>query len=564
MVHLFPGLGKEFMPPLDEGSFLYMPTTMTHASIGEVKDVLAKQDQAFQAIPEIESAVGKLGRAETPLDPAPISMIETIINYKSEYKTDADGKRIRYRYDSSTDSFTRDAEGRLIPDPSGRPYRQWREHIHTPEDIWQEIVKAAKLPGTTSAPRLQPIAARIVMLQSGMRAPMGLKIKGPSLDVIEKTGIRIEELLKQVPGVEPATVIADRIVGKPYFEIIPDRQALARYGIPVERFQQVLQTAIGGTKATTAFEGRERYAITIRYPRERRDGPEAMERILVTAANGTQVPLAEVADIQYVRGPQMIKSEDTFLVGYVVFDKSPQYAEVDVIEKCRAFLREKIDDGTLVLPRGVSYEFAGSYQNQIRAAQTLAVVLPAALFIIFMIIYLQFRKISTTLLVFSGIFVAWSGGFLLLWFYGQPWFLNFSIFGVSMRALFQIDTVNMSVAVWVGFLALFGIATDNGVIQATYLNQVFRERSIRNRNDLYEATILAAKRRVRPCLMTSATTILALIPVLTSAGRGSDVMIPMAIPSFGGMLVVLISIFLVPVLYATLKQRALLKQMPQH
>ena len=553
-VMIYLGLGKEFMPPLDEGSFLWMPTTMTHASIGESLDILAKQDMAFESIPEIESAVGKLGRAETPLDPAPISMIETVINYKPEYKTDRDGRRIGYRYDRKSRAFVRDDYGELIPDPNGRPFRQWRDHIKTPDDIWKEIVKAGKLPGTTSAPKLQPIAARIVMLQSGMRAPMGVKIKGPDLETIEKVGLKIERFLKEVPAVEPAAVIADRIVGKPYLEIVPDRKAIARYGIPIRKFQDVIEIAIGGKKIMTTVEGRERFPVRVRYQRELRDSIEAMGKILVPGKGGQQIPITELAEIRYVRGPQVIKSEDTFLVGYVVFDMQPGYAEVDVVEQCQAYLQSKIDSGEFSLPRGVSYEFAGSYKNQQRAAKTLALILPVALFVIFMIIYFQFKSVSTTLLVFSGIFVAWCGGFLMIWLYGQPWFLDFSLFGVEMRTLFQIHTINMSVAVWVGFLALFGIATDNGVIQATYLGQVFRERKPETKDDVREATVIAAERRVRPCLMTSATTILALIPVLTSVGRGSDVMVPMAIPSFGGMLVVLITIFVVPVLYCWIEE----------
>ncbi len=546
-------LGKEFMPPLDEGSFLWMPTTMTHASIGEALDILEKQDMAFESIPEIESAVGKLGRADTPLDPAPISMIETVINYKPEYKTGKNGKRINYKYENG--EYVRDEDGELIPDRRGRPFRQWRDEIRTPDDIWNEIVKAAKMPGTTSAPKLQPIAARIVMLQSGMRAPMGVKVTGPDLETIEKVGLQIEKYLKEVPSVQASAVVADRIVGKPYLEIVPDRKALARYGIPIRKFQDIIEIAIGGRQVTTTVEGRERFPVRVRYSRELRDNIEALDKILVPGMQGQQVPITQLAEIKYVRGPQVIKSEDTFLIGYVVFDMKDGFAEVDVVEQCQAYLQTKIDSGEFNLPKGVSYTFAGSYENQLRAAKKLAVILPLALFVIFMIIYFQFKKVSTTLLVFSGIFVAWSGGFVLIWLYGQPWFLDFSLFGIEMRTLFQIHTINLSVAVWVGFLALFGIATDNGVIQSTYLDQVFRERKPRSREAIREATLVAAERRVRPCLMTSATTILALIPVLTSTGRGSDVMVPMAIPSFGGMLVVLISIFVVPVLYCALQER---------
>jgi len=550
----FPGLGKEFMPPLDEGSFLFMPTTMAHASIGEAADILAKQDTALAAIPEVDLAVGKIGRVESALDPAPVSMIETVINYKSEYVTDAAGRRVNFRYDDAKGDFVRDAAGELIPDPAGRPFRQWRPEIRSPDDIWDQIVRAARLPGTTSAPKLQPIAARIVMLQSGMRAPMGVKVKGPDLEGIERVGLAIERFLKEVPSVEPATVIADRIVGKPYLEIVPDRTALARYGVPMRAFQDVVEVAIGGERLTTTVEGRERFGVRVRYLRELRDEIEKIGRILVPAADGSQIPLTQVAQIRYVRGPQEIKSEDTFLTSYVLFDKMPDYAEVDVVEACQAYLKAKIASGELVLPHGTSYSFAGTYENQVRSQKTLALVLPLALFAIFLLLYFQFRDVPVTFLVFTGIFVAWAGGFMLLWLYGRPWFLDFAVFGVSMRDLFQVHTINLSVAVWVGFLALFGIATDDGVVMSTYLGQSFRRREPRTVPEIREAVLAGGIRRVRACLMTTATTVLALLPVLTSTGRGADVMVPMAIPSFGGMVIEVLTMLVVPVLYSTVKE----------
>jgi Cu(I)/Ag(I) efflux system membrane protein CusA/SilA len=551
---IWSGLGKEFMPPLDEGSFLYMPTTMPHASIGECLDILQKQDMAFQSIPEIESVVGKIGRVESPLDPAPISMIETVINYKSEYITDKDGHRIRFRYDKKKREFVRDEDGELIPDSHGRLFRQWREHIKKADDIWDEIVKAAQIPGTTSAPKLQPIAARIVMLQSGMRAPMGVKVKGPDLDTIDRVGLDIERFLKEVPSVEPSAVIADRIVGKPYIEIDIDRNAIARYGVNMRRIQNVIEVAIGGKRITTTVEGRERFPVRVRYMRELRDQLETLGKILVPAADGTQIPLIQLAQIRYIRGPQAIKSEDTFLVGYVLFDMKAGYAEVNVVEDCQRYLKEKIASGQFELPEGVSYTFAGSYENQIRAAKTLIVVVPLALFIIFLILYFQFKSVTTSLLVFSGILVAWSGGFLMIWLYAQPWFLDFSMFGVHMRELFQVHPINLSVAIWVGFLALFGIASDNGVIVATYLDQRFEQDRPGSIEAVRAATVAAATRRIRPALMTTATTILALIPVLTSTGRGSDIMVPMAIPSFGGMTIQILTVLVVPVLYCWLKE----------
>ncbi len=554
VAHKFPGLGKEFMPPLDEGSYLYMPTTMPHASIGECLDVLQKQDIAFQSIPEIDSVVGKIGRVESPLDPAPISMVETIINYKPEYIVDKDGHRIRFRYDSETQEFVRDENGELIPDRSGKPFRQWRPHINSPDDIWDEIVKAGQVPGSTSAPKLQPIATRIIMLQSGMRAPMGVKVKGPDLDTIEQVGLEIERLLKEVPSVEPTAVIADRIVGKPYIEIDIDREAIARYGIHIRKIQDVIEVAIGGRRITTTVEGRERYGVRVRYVRELRDQIESLGKILVPASGGAQIPLIQLADIRYVRGPQAIKSEDTFLIGYVLFDKREGHAEVDVVEDCQRYLKVKIDSGEFVVPEGVSYTFAGNYENQIRAARTLSVVVPLALFIIFMILYFQFKSTIVSLLVFSGIIVAWSGGFLMIWLYGQDWFLNFDVFGVNMRELFGVHTINLSVAIWVGFLALFGIASDDGVVMCTYLKQTFQGKKPRSVDETRQLVIAAGKRRIRPCLMTTATTILALIPVLTSTGRGSDIMVPMAIPSFGGMTIEILTMLVVPVLYSMTKE----------
>jgi copper/silver efflux system protein len=551
---VFPGLGREFMPPLDEGSYLYMPTTMPHASIDEVIDVLRHQDKQIISIPEVEMVVGKLGRAESPLDPAPVSMIETVINYKSEYITDEKGRRINFRYDWEREEFVRDEDGNLIPDPRGIPFRQWRNHIRSPNDIWDEIVKAAEIPGTTSAPKLQPIATRVVMLQTGMRAPMGVKLFGPDLETIERVSLDIERFLKEVPSVEAHAVVADRIVGKPYLEIDFDRKAIARYGLTIQDVQEVVEVAIGGRQITTTIEGRERYPVRVRYMRELRDQIETLGRILVTAHDGAQIPITQVADIKFVRGPQEIKSEDTFLVGYILFDKKPEYAEVDVVEDCQRYLQEKIETGEFILPSGVSYRFAGTYEHQVRARQTLSIVLPMALFIIFLILYFHFRSTITTSLVFTGVMVAWAGGFLMIWMYGQPWFLNFEIFGTNMRTVFQIHTINLSVAIWVGFLALFGIATDDGVVMATYLDQSFWKRDIRSYKEAREATVKAGLRRIRPMLMTTATTLLALLPILTSTGRGSDIMVPMAIPSFGGMIIAIMTTLIVPTLYCAVQE----------
>lgn len=550
LVHTFPGLGREFMPRLSEGTFLYMPTTSSHASIGESMDALKKQDMAIRAVPEVELVVGKIGRVESALDPAPISMMETVIQYKSEYALDAAGNRILYRYDSLSDTFERDENNELIPDAEGRPFRQWRDHIRTEDDIWNEIEKAARVLGSTSAPRLQPIETRLVMLQTGMRAPMGVKVFGPTLEIVETVALDVERSLRELKSIiKPDSVNADRVVGKPYLEIDIDRRAIARYGISVRRVQDVIEVAIGGKRLTNTVEGRQRYPVRVRYLRELRDSMEALENILVPAPDGTHVPLRELASLLYKRGPGVIKGEDTQLVAYVTFDRQRGTSEVDVVEEAARYLQHQRDQGQLDIPDGVTLKFAGTYENQVRAAKRLTIVLPVALLIIFILLYLRFRSVLTSFIVFTGVAVAWAGGFQMLWLYGQDWFLNFDVFGANMRELFQVRAYNLSVAVWVGFLALFGIATDDGVIMATYLGQVFKKRKPKSRDDVREAVVEAGKRRIRPCLMTVATTILALIPVMTSTGRGSDIMVPMAIPSFGGMLVALMTVLIVPTLY---------------
>ena len=574
--------GKEFMPSLNEGSFLLMPTSMPHSGVEENKRVLQQLDMAVANIPEIETVVGKAGRVESALDPAPMSMYENVIQYRSEYQLNKDGEPQRYK---TTDAglfllkngmlvanpntgFDKsgDLEGKVVSDPyridrdqltedeGGEYFRNWRPEIRSADDIWKEIVKVTKLPGVTSAPKLQPIETRLVMLQTGMRAPMGIKVKGQDLRQIEAFGMRLEEILKAAEGVKAQAVFADRIVGKPYLIIDIDRQRLARYGITIEAVQEVLSIAVGGMPLTQTVEGRERYSVRVRYPRELRDNPEDLEKIYVPVSGGKPVPLGELVSIRYEKGPQVIKSEDTFLVGYVLFDKEEGYAEVDVVENAQAAIQSEIDRGALVVPKGVSFVFTGTYENQLRAEKTLSLVVPLALLIIFLILYFQFRSVSTSLMVFTGIAVAFAGGFLMIWLYGQDWFLNFYFFGENMRELFQIHTINLSVAVWVGFIALFGIATDDGVVMATYLTQTFEKNRPGDLKSVRESVIEAGEKRIRPCLMTTATTILALLPILTSTGRGSDIMIPMAVPSFGGMLIALITLFVVPVLFGWKKE----------
>ena len=559
LAHTFPGVGEEFMPALDEGSFLLMPTSMPHSGIEENKKILRHLDMAVSAIPEVKSVVGKAGRVESPLDPAPLSMFENIINYKSEYITNEEGHRVRFRVDDQG-NFVRDSAGNLIRDENGKYFRQWRDHIQSPDDIWDEIVKVARYPGVTSAPKLQPIEARMVMLQSGMKAPMGIKVSGPDLQTIQDFGLKLEQHLKNVPGIKPQSVFADRVVGKPYLQIELQRDNLARYGLSVEKVQRYLEVAVGGMKLTTTVEGRERYPVRVRYPRELREDPGSLENILIPTPGGAQIPLNELATIDYRKGPQAIKSENTFLISYVIFDKREGRAEVDVVNEAQNYLNQKIENNELTVPKGVSYTFTGSYENQVRAEKRLSFVVPLVMIIIFLILYMQFRSVPTTLMVFSGVAIAFAGGFLMIWLYGQGWFLDFQVFGTNLRDMFQIKNVNLSIAVWVGFIALFGIATDNGVVLAAYLKQVFEKNNPEDVQSIRKGVLEAGQKRIRPTLMTTATTLLALLPILSSTGRGSDVMVPMAIPTFGGMTIQIITLFVVPVLYAQWREAKLKKQ----
>lgn len=560
---IWQNTGKEFMPSLDEGSFLLMPTSMPHSGVEHNKKVVQQLDMLVANIPEVELIVGKMGRAETALDPAPISMYENIINYKSEYILDDEGRKLRFKVDRHDEFITKDGDTlsneealqkgigkrELIVDPDGQYFRNWRPHIKSPDDIWNEITRVSNIPGMTSAPKLQPIETRLVMLQTGMRAPMGIKVYGPDLKTIENFGVKLESILKEVPSVKKEAVFADRIVGKPYLHLDIQREAIARYGLSIEDVQQTIETAIGGMTITNTVEGRERFPVRVRYPRELREDPESLKQIYIPTPTGVQVPLGELVEINYVQGPQMIKSENTFLTGYVLFDKKDGEAEVDVVEAAQQLIKEKIDSEELIVPKGVSYKFSGSYENQIRAEKRLSIIVPLVLIIIFLILYFQFSSVTTSLMIFTGIAMAFSGGFILIWLYGQESFFNFSVFGTNMRDLFQMQPINLSVAVWVGFIALFGIATDDGVLMGTYLDQSFARNKTNNIPQIRDAVVEAGKRRIKPAIMTSATTIIALLPVLSSSGKGADIMIPMAIPAFGGMIVASITYFIVPVLY---------------
>ena len=622
--NIFPGTGKEFMPSLNEGSFLLMPTSMPHSSIEKNLQYIQTLDKRLSLIPEVDVAVGKWGRVNSALDPAPVQMFENTINYRSEYLLDENGQRKRFKTDehgwftlhlkevknaiepggnslksggkeisdlrfeqkrnifhlleagtwkevpnvrnnSSQEylliqAISKNIPQFLIPDDGGEYFRQWRPEIKKPLDIWNEIVKVTDIPGLTSAPKLQPIEARLVMLSTGMRAPMGLKVFGPDLESIEKGGLQLEQALKEVPSIKASAVFYDRAVGAPYLEIKLKREEMARYGMSVSDVQEVLSAAVGGMSLSTSVEGRERFPIRVRYARELRDNPEDLKRILIPAMNGVQIPLGEIADMDYTRGAQMIRSENTFLNGYVIFDKQEGKAEVDVVEEATHFLQQKLSRGEIILPAGVSYQFAGNYENQLRATKRLAIVIPISLLLILLLLFFQFKTVTASLIHFSGVFVAFAGGFIMLWLYGQDWFMNFSVSGINLRELFQMHPINLSVAVWVGFIALFGIATNDGVIMGTYIHQVFEERHPATVSEVREAVVSAGMKRVRPAMMTTAVAVIALLPVLSSSGKGSDIMIPMAIPMFGGMVIQVMTVFVVPLFQSMWREYALIKQ----
>lgn len=517
-----PGIGREFMPPLDEGSLLYMPSLLPSASLTEAQDVLSRQNAAIRTVPEVETVVGKVGRAESALDPAPISMIETTIILRPESRW----RRVRLeRWHSGWPGWTKPLLNRFWPE----------ERPLTKAEILSELQTKTAITGVLPT-WLQPIQTRIVMLQSGFRAMMGVKIYGADLKEIERIGLQIEKILLRSPGA--ADVVADRIVGKPYIEYEIDRGAAARYGVNIREVQDVIEAGIGGENLTNSVEGRERYPIRVRYPRELRERFDDLERILVPTSAGAQVPIGQVARIRYTVGPQDIRSENGLLVGYVTMNTRDR-DEVSVVEDAERLLQAEkrrsddliaagmADQATLVVPPGYYWKWSGQFENQQRAAERLSLLVPAVLLIMFVMLYLGFGKWWLALVVFFGILVSASGGFVMLLFIGS----------------------NLSVAVWVGFIALFGVADDDSVVMLTYLEDIFSKRRPTSINDIREMVVDAGLKRIRPCLMATATTVIGLMPLFLNYGRGSDVMQPMALPCVGGMAVQVIALFVAPCIY---------------
>ena len=512
---ILPGLGREFMPPLDEGSLLYMPSLLPQASLSQAVEVNSKQDLAIATVPEVESVVGKIGRADSALDPAPIGMMESIVILKpeSQWRT----KKVE-RFFSDWPGFFRTPLSWV-----------WSEERRiTKQEILAELQERTAIPGVLPT-WLQPIQTRLVMLQTGFRAMMGVKIYGSDLREIERIGLQIEQFLREVPGA--TDIVADRIVGKPYIQIDIDRERIGRYGVNIRDVQDVIEMSLGGMNLMESVEGRERYPIRIRLARDFREDIEAIQRINVPSSTGAQVPLAQLADISTVLGPQEIKGERGLLVGYVTMNTRDR-DEVSVVQDAEALLQQALRDGRLTLPPGYYWEWSGQFENQVRATKRMQVLVPITLGIMFVMLYLGFQRWWIAPVIFFGVLVSASGGFIMLALWG----------------------VNLSVAVWVGFLVLFGVVDDDGVVIGTYLEGVFKDRVFTSKAEIREAVIDAGLKRIRPCLMTIATTVLALMPIFWATGRGADVMMPMAIPSVGGMAISLITLFIVPCVFSAVEE----------
>ena len=494
----FTGLESDDWIALDEGSWFYMPTLYPAASFSQAMQVLQAQDVLIGQIPEVQDVLGKIGRVESALDPAPAAMVETYVMLK--------------------------------------PVSEWREGVE-PRDVWDEINRVATLPGVTPASALQPIEGRVVMLQSGIKAPMAIRIYGDKLGDLATAAMSVAAHLKESPYINAGTVNPDIVLGKPYVEFTVSREAAARYGMTVRMVNQVVETALGGMNLIETVEGRERYPVRLRYRRDLRERIDQLAQLPVVTHTGQVVPLEELASLETTWGPGAINSENARLVAHVAFASNGRVGDLESVAAIEKSLRQaqalpKDNPNWLNLPAGYSLEAVGSFRNQIEANQRLIWLVPLVVLINLLIIYLQFRHWPITLAVFAGIPVAFAGGMIML-----------ALFGTEMNT-----------AIWVGFIALFGIAVDDGVVIATYLDQVFTRRKLNTVEDIRGATIEAGTRRIRPCLMTTATTVLALVPVLVATGRGADVARAMALPVFGGMVVELVTLFVVPVVFCGYKE----------
>jgi Cu(I)/Ag(I) efflux system membrane protein CusA/SilA len=525
-------IGWEFMPPLYEGTIFYMPVTGPGLSVTEAGRLLATQDKILKSFPEVHTVFGKAGRAETSTDPAPFSMMETTVHLKPK----EEWQKVRKDY-SSLPEWVRPIAERIFGTFRTRSY----------EELVEEMDRKMQFPGVQNAWTM-PIRARIDMLTTGIRTPVGIKVFGPDLNTIQELGIHIEIILKEVPGTR--SVYAERVAGGYFTDIKINRDAIARYGLTVGEVQEVIQSALGGMNITRTIEGRERYPVNIRYSRELRDDLEKLKRILVPvrigASAGMQpmggsrstlahIPLGQLADIQVTTGPAMIRDEDAMLTGYVFIDVTGR----DIggyVDEAKRMIKEK-----LKLPSGYSLSWSGQYEFQVRAMERLKILLPIVFFVIFILLYMTFHSVSESLILMVAVLYAMTGGVILQFLLGY----------------------NFSVAVMIGYIALYGLAVETGVVMIIYLHEALDKRLRKGEvspQDIYEATVEGSVLRLRPKLMTVGTTLIGLIPIMWSAGVGADVMKPIAAPIIGGLITSTIHVLIItPIIFALVKERALKK-----
>jgi Cu(I)/Ag(I) efflux system membrane protein CusA/SilA len=507
-------LGSEFMPPLYEGSLLYMPTTMPGISITEAGQLMQAMDKILKTFPEVESVHGKAGRAETATDPAPLSMMETVVLLKPPQEW----RKVKRWYSK-------------FPNFLQEPFKHiWPDHV-SKDELIAEMTKSLQFPGVVNAWTM-PIKNRIDMLSTGIRTPVGIKIAGPDLKTIEQIGTEIEGIIKEIPGTR--SVYAERTAGGYFLDFKLRREQLARYGLTIKEAEMVIMSAIGGEPITTTIEGRERYTVSVRYPRELRDDVNKLRRVLVPTMSGAQIPLMELADIELVSGPSMIRNENGLLSGYVYVDLAGR----DVggyVQEAKKIVSEK-----LTLPAGYSLVWSGQYENMLRVRERLKVVLPITLFLIFMLLYMNTKSAIKTTIVMLAVPFSLIGAVWYLWILGY----------------------NVSIAVWVGMIALMGLDAETGVFMLLYLDlsyqEAVREGRMKTLKDLEEAIVHGAVKRVRPKMMTVCAAMMGLIPLMWSAGTGADMMKRVAAPMVGGLITSFILELLVyPPLYAIWKSRTL-------
>ena len=478
-------LGKEFMPSLNEGDILYMPTTTPDISMTKARELLAYTDKVLKDHPLVEYSVGKLGRANSAIDPAPVAMFETVI--------------------------------KLVPKD------QWPDG-KTIYEIMQDLDQALQVPGLVNSWDF-PIQTRIGMISTGIKTQIGIKIFGDDLRKLESLASKVGKEVEKIKGAYG--VYAEQITGKPYIEFDIDRVAASRYGINTGTVNKILQTAVGGMPIGQFYDGRERYPIRVRYKKELRDRVDDLKRVLVPSPLGQHIPLEQLADIKIVTGPAAIQSENGLLRSVVLLNVQGRDL-IGFVEEAKKHIEKNVE-----LPKGYSIVWAGQYENQVRATNRLKLLVPIALIINLIIIFLGIKNLRNSAIIFSAVPIAMAGGLILLW----------------------IGGFNTSVAVWVGFIALFGIAVDDGVVMMTYLQEAIKNHKPKNWEELKECVLEAGSRRIRPLVMTTTTTVVALVPVMWATTTGSEVMKPMAIPTLGGMLVELITLFIVPVTFSYFEQR---------